>query len=304
MGTTETVVSLDYGFCKREEQDTELLTVLVIHDRRTKSFHAVPTKSKAGQSLRYLVTELVRFVSFLGHREVCFRSDDERPILAFVEPAKRACRHFGIKARSQSSPIEDREANGAVEQAWKQIRSRAGILVTQVEEKCGAAGKTVFGVQRPLYMWSLLHVCATGSVFNMDSLLLSVPLAAFMRVKSAAMVRLSLGTFVLGPKWQKGTWLGKTTQNDVNILATDKGIFLTRSVRRIPGQWDLTLCGEVITCPLEHGYGCLGGRMILNKKVEALSQLSLPEGLPEDGVESEADVERSSLCKRWIKDEY
>ena len=36
MGTTETVVSLDYRFCKREEQDTELLTVLVIHDRHTK----------------------------------------------------------------------------------------------------------------------------------------------------------------------------------------------------------------------------------------------------------------------------
>ena len=62
MGTTEMVVSLDHGFCKREEQDTELLTVLVIHDRHTKSFHAVPTKSKAGQSMSYLVTELVRFV--------------------------------------------------------------------------------------------------------------------------------------------------------------------------------------------------------------------------------------------------
>ena len=129
MGTTETVVSLDYGFCTHEEQDAELLTVLVIHDRHTKSFHAVPTKSKAGQSMSYLVTELVRFVSFLGHREVCFRSDDERPLLALVESAKRACRHLGIKARSQSSPVEDHEANGAVEQAWKQIRSHAGILV-------------------------------------------------------------------------------------------------------------------------------------------------------------------------------
>ena len=43
----------------------------------------------------------------------------------------------------------------------------------------------------------MLAGCATGSVFNMDSLLLSVPLVAFMRVKSAAMVRPSLGSFVL-----------------------------------------------------------------------------------------------------------
>ena len=120
MGTTETVVSLDYGFCKSEEQDTELLTVLVIHDRRTKSFHAVPAKSKAGQSMSYLVTELVRFVSFLGHGEVCFRSDDERPLLAFKTcvstfgnqgqkpelprrgPRGQSCRGAGVEANSVS----------------------------------------------------------------------------------------------------------------------------------------------------------------------------------------------------------
>ena len=56
-------MSLDYGFCKRKEQDAKLL--LVIYDRHTKSFYAVPTQSKAGQSMSYLVTELVRFVRHL-----------------------------------------------------------------------------------------------------------------------------------------------------------------------------------------------------------------------------------------------
>ena len=43
----------------------------------------------------------------------------------------------------------------------------------------------------------MLAGCTIGSVSNMDSPLLSVPLVVFMRVKSAAMVRPSLGTFVL-----------------------------------------------------------------------------------------------------------
>ena len=144
-------------------------------------------------------------------------------------------------------------------------------------EKCGAAGKTIFGVQHPLYMWSLLHACwlhnrfcvqhgltpferATGCLYEGKVCCYGEAVLGYLRTTAKA-----------GPKWQKGVWLGKTTQNDVNILATDKGIFLTRSVRRIPGQWDLTLCGEVIACPWEHGYGSLGGRMILNKKVEAPS---------------------------------
>ena len=124
MGTTETVVILDYGFCKREEQDAELLTVLVIHDRHTKSFHAVSTKSKAGQSMSYLVTELVRFVSFLGHREVCFRSDDERPLLALMESAKRACRHLGSRPEARALP--SRTTRPMVR--WSKRGSKFGLM--------------------------------------------------------------------------------------------------------------------------------------------------------------------------------
>ena len=39
--------------------------------------HAVPTLSKGGQSLSHLSTELVHFLAWLGHRELCFKSDGE-----------------------------------------------------------------------------------------------------------------------------------------------------------------------------------------------------------------------------------
>ena len=95
---------------------------------------------------------------------------------------------------------------------------------------------TIFGAQHPLYMWSLLHACwlhnrfcvqhgltpferATGCLYEGKVCCYGEAVLGYLRTTAKA-----------GPKWQKGIWLGKTTQNDVNILATDKGIFLTRCV--------------------------------------------------------------------------
>ena len=50
-----------------------------------------------------------------------------------------------------------------------------------------------------------------------------------------------------GARWQTELWLGKTVQNDVNIIATAQGLFLTRSVRRLPDRRDLNPAGEIVT---------------------------------------------------------
>ena len=63
------VVSFDFGYIDRGTDD--LLTVLFVHDRSTKMMHAVPTAAKGGKSLPYLTQELCRFVTWLGHQEVC-----------------------------------------------------------------------------------------------------------------------------------------------------------------------------------------------------------------------------------------
>ena len=42
------------------------------------------------------------------------------------------------------------------------------------------------------------------------------------------------------PQWTKGIWLGKTTNNDVNIVAVpgNNELFVIRSIRRFPNAWN------------------------------------------------------------------
>ena len=275
--TSESVVSVDFGFCKRQETEAHLLTVLVVHDRHSKAVHVIPSLSKGGQSLSYLTTELTRFVAWLGHREVCFKSDGEPAIKAVVRSAERACRQLGIKVRSVTTPVEDHEANGAVEQAWKSIRAHAGVMVSQVETNGGAEGRVVFGSLHPFYMWCLVH-----SAWIHNRFVVQHSLTAFERVTASQYVGriCCYGEVVLGylrtsakagARWCKGVWLGKTTQNDTHIIATDQGLFLTRSVRRLVEQdrWSLERCGEVTLAPWEHGFASLGGKLVVNKRIVA-----------------------------------
>ena len=73
--STFSVVSFDFGYADRGTDDS--LTVLFMHDRSTKMMHAVPTPAKGGRSLPYLTQELCRFITWLGHQEVCLRTDNE-----------------------------------------------------------------------------------------------------------------------------------------------------------------------------------------------------------------------------------
>ena len=41
------------------------------------------------------------------------------------------------------------------------------------------------------------------------------------------------------PQWKKGIWLGKTLSNDCHIIGTASGIFITRSIRRLPDSFHL-----------------------------------------------------------------
>jgi hypothetical protein len=40
------------------------------------------------------------------------------------------------------------------------------------------------------------------------------------------------------PQWTKGMWLGKTMSNDFHIIGTPSGIFITRSIRKLPDYVD------------------------------------------------------------------
>ena len=83
-GTSVSVLSFDYGFLSLRAGG-DVMTALFAVDRQTKAVIGIPAKTKAGPSLSHTVTELARFVNWVGHNEIRFRCDNENPITKVCE---------------------------------------------------------------------------------------------------------------------------------------------------------------------------------------------------------------------------
>ena len=77
-------------------------------------------------------------------------------ILALLEAVKRACMGLNIVVHAEPAPTGDHQANGAAESMVGVLRSKANLLVSQIEEATGCKGP-IFGCMRPVYAWALIH---------------------------------------------------------------------------------------------------------------------------------------------------
>ncbi|CAE7221064.1 RE2 [Symbiodinium sp. CCMP2592] len=266
------VISFDYGFLSRKGQSLlstkpevgdESLTVLFCVDRASKAVFAIPTQSKAGAATSFLVTEAARFICWLGHSNVKLKSDNERPILHVMHHLQRALRSLNIGVTFETSPVGSHESNGEVEQALQRVRQHACVLISQLEEGAGMT-KEVIKVGHPLFQGSVLHACWLLNRFRVQQ-----NETAFERVRSSSYEGLCSVDL-------KGVWLGKTSRNDVNIIGTPAGIYVTRSVRRLANPWDLDLAVSVETCVWEHGLASLGSQLVLAKRVAPPAPVPVP----------------------------
>ena len=89
------------------------------------------------------------------------------------------------------------------------------------------------------------------------------------------------------PSWQRGVWLGKTQNNDAHIISCNGGLFMTRSVRRIPSPWILSEVGNVEMSPWECSFATLGSRLMVPKRVLKPTAQVAP-ALPPASVQPEA----------------
>ena len=121
----------------------------------------------------------------------------------------------------------------------QQARLKAGILVSQIEQAvCG--GRVVFSCNHPLYCWALLRGCWIHNRYVVNGGVTAIELSSDRQYTGRLCI---FGETALGylktsrkaaPRWMKGIWLGKTLTNVTHILACESGIFVTRSVRRLP----------------------------------------------------------------------
>ena len=150
------VVSFDFGYVSRLEDEKDKLTVLFAHDQHTKMMHSVPTQQKGGRSSVYLCTELVRFVLHLGHQAVILRCDDEPSTVALANSTRKSLRSFGVSCKLEFVTVGNHQGNGAAEVTVQVIR-QLGMCFLQRLEAGGGLDKPVFGAHHPLTAWCLIH---------------------------------------------------------------------------------------------------------------------------------------------------
>ena len=150
------MLSMDFGYCSRSDDETDKLTCLFLHDRSTKMMLAIPSPQKGGKYLQYLTTEVVRFIMQTQHREIAIKTDREPSILALTNAVRRACKSFGITVYDEAVQVGGHQANGAAEITVQVLRQKAGMWLQQVEDHV-AGGKTLFSSMHPLYAWAMLH---------------------------------------------------------------------------------------------------------------------------------------------------
>ena len=155
------VISFDFGYVSRLEDEKDKLTALFIHDQHTRMMHAVPSSQKGGKSLAYLCTELVRFILHLGHHGVILRCDDEPSTVALAKSAMKSLRSFNVACKLEFVTVGNHQGNGAAE-ATVQVIWQLGMCFLQRVEAGGGLEKPVFGVHHPLTAW-VSCACELGS---------------------------------------------------------------------------------------------------------------------------------------------
>ena len=291
--STHSLVSFDFGFSSRLTDDADKLTILCIHDRATKLVHAVPAEQKGGKSFQYLLGELCRFILWTGHQTISVRSDNEPSCLALIEGVKKYLKNVGVQVNVETVVPGNKQANGAVESTIQVMRNQANLLIQQIEHCCGAQDKILFSSAHPLYQWAVIHACWLLNRYNVTNGETAYERCTNREYRGQLCM---FGEGVMGffkptakglPKWYRGVWLGRTFSNDGNIVGCRGGLFITRSVRRIPNPWSLDELGQVEITPQECLFGTLGTKLAVPKRVvppEVLPAVALPPAVPPTGA--------------------
>ena len=266
------MISFDFGFLNRLDDEDPKLTALFICDQHTKLVHVVPTPTKGGRYLGSLTTELCRFVMYTQHRSVILRTDSEPATLALLETVRKTLTSFGITCAVETAPVGSHQSKGAAEKTVHLVCQLANCFMQQLEEN-GGADRHVFKSLHPMTSWSLVHAAWIRNHFVVQEGRTAFE-RALDRIYNGKIC--AFGEVVLGfkktakkgaPSWRKGIWLTKSTNNDVHVAAFGEHVFCTRSIRRLPKQWYLKFARDVTEEPWCFGLASLGNKLLSSKRI-------------------------------------
>ena len=240
----------ELSFFQDKPEQKDVMTILIVVDKSTGMCRAVPLPSKGDESLVHGAKEVLGFISYLGYQSVGIRGDNEPSAVALTKMICQARSKLGLKTVDKPCQPYEHATNGAAEQAVQGIRDLGTTLLEQLKAKSGADLKT----SDELVGWAYVHASMLHNAFAVHAG--TTPYEkAFNLAYNGKLVR--FGETVLfalnqshvrkgRPKFVKGIWLGKTLINDMNVVGTALGIYLSGTVRRLPPeqQWSKHMVKE------------------------------------------------------------
>ena len=167
----------------------------------------------AGKPLKYLCTELVRFVLYLGHSSVTLRSDNEPSQLSLISATRKSLRSFGVECHIETVPVGSHASNSAAGSTVNVIRQLSNNITHQT-----GAEQPVFSALHRLVVWSLVHASWVHNRFVVNQgqtyersfdRPYNGKVCVFAEVVMAYVKTDKKGA----PRWRKGVWLTKTMNN-------------------------------------------------------------------------------------------
>ena len=210
------------------------------------------------------------------------RTDDEPSTLSLLECTRKSLSSLGITCSVELAPVGSHQSNGAAEKTVHLVRQLANCFMQQLETNGGATAP-VFKSLHPVTAWSLVVQEGQTAFERASDRVYNGRICSFGEVVLAFVKTAKKGA----PSWRKGVWLTKSNTSDVHVVGIGEHIVCTRSVRRLPKQWDLKLAGDVVAEPWCFGLASLGSKLVSTKRIlppQPLTYAVANQGTPDEAA--------------------
>ena len=228
------VLSFDFGFTGKslgddqDEDESAKLTTLILHDSHSGSVGCIPLRGK--NDSKHAVREMVKYLQYLGHGDICLMCDQEPSALAVQSLLQRTWQRMGFRVVIENAKVLDHGGNAWAEKSIDRIRSTAGVLIQQLEMNIGHE----IPAKHPLFSWAFCHAS-----WLIDRFVSKANVTAYELIRGHSyrgklcqfgeplMCYVADTTKRKGDaRWRQGVFLGKSVTNDMYLVHCEGNVRL------------------------------------------------------------------------------
>eukprot|EP00971_Amphidinium_carterae_P343376 6483103-Amphidinium_carterae.1 len=268
---------MDYYFLGEENAT---VPHVVLKDRKSDAYFSTCLDVKGST---YAIAFIAGAVQWLGYKRVVMKSDGEPSIVSLKKKAIESLP--GVECVPKEAPVGDSRAQGAAENAVKQLKGMIRTLKTATEERYMCS----IGANNCLLAWMPRH-CAdlltrfrryadgrtavqrlTGRKWGRPSVVFGENI--MIKVASAKPGRRA----GLEPRMVSGVYVGHHGRSGALMALTEEGMMKARSFRKRPDEerFDSTMLGKIKGVPWD-----LTGEFDVTKHGKPLVSGAMAESLP------------------------